>query len=702
MMKCDPKFLIEHLRLANKQAKVALYVDETMLAYNAFAAVGSNAGAAFLHSITSLQDDGIVSTFFTGLRSGPFLKACSESGRQLIALLLLPIAADRYAEFFPPDKLHHLIPASVLAESNGDIGRVCEALSRYLFSLTAGYPRLVQILQTQSFVSEEELTLSRVLSKAVAATRMRYSNDVSRSAVALGALNVRVPRGLFVRVDPPSSDPIAREECRTLLKTNYSLEDSVPPGYRALDEMVSRGTIFITTPDQRLTSVFPYVPPMLLLAHFADQVFAADIREVQRLISKLRDDNNKLDELVVCANGLAAQRRLELWPDIRGKKKTVVAFYKLESDTAGFWGLAGPLISIVQNFTASDAKDRLSLLREKLHSDKINTFCSKNLLNKSRVSWLDDICTLASDARGLVGDASLLAILGGKNRTTEALESAIHNVNSETMERWHARYECMMRCLYADADQYLPDVDNILPNYKCRPLSMHYNAGAVTLNSSDPSFDWTQPMEMVLGVKALPNGSDPDSINKAKGKMLVMKETFAGFDSAWVAHRLDGEGAGRPMLFLEQVKLQRSMSSGPSNLIEMLNNLRNALKKAKEANWDPSDVVFVYKSTRPMEEVDTDILEEVIDSEMPRILSRKFKKSPVSDDVKAQFAADYKAERIHAWKSTNVVLLCGKDGLGEYLGPMLWGALTAGDALGPAVSSQDGDAAGHEEEGGQK
>jgi hypothetical protein len=267
----------------------------------------------------------------------------------------------------------------------------------------------------------------------------------------------------------------------------------------------------------------------------------------------------------------------------------------------------------------------------------------------------------------MVGDASLLTMCQGLG-SNEGYQSTIHNVNSEAIERWHARYECMMRQLYADADQYLPEGSQ--PDYSKRTLSRHYKASKIYGTSlAFALFDWTRPLEMVRGVPALPNCSDLNSLKKAKGKMLVMEGSFPGFELAWVAYHVDSAGSGQPVLFLEQHEMQ--LRASPESLSTLVQNLKLALAEAKAANWDPKDVVYVVKSTRPLP---GGSLHGAIYAN--------------SSSMSAEQAADYEAKVLKLFNSTNIVLLCGKDGLGRYLGPMLWGSLTAGDALGPAVASQ--------------
>jgi hypothetical protein len=287
------------------------------------------------------------------------------------------------------------------------------------------------------------------------------------------------------------------------------------------------------------------------------------------------------------------------------------------------------------------------------------------------------------------GDASLLGILGGDNRTNDALEQGIHKINSVAMERWHARHECAMRRLYADADQYLPE--RTLPDYRNRSLSQHYGDESVVGNHNTSSFDWTQPLEMELDAQSLPDGSDAESLSNVASKMFVMRDDFPGFELAWVARRVDSAGAGRPVLFLEQHKLQRS--TRPQSLFDVIDNLRNALKEARKANWNPQDVVFVVKATREMDVAlvtAVDVRNFVTDAAVEDKLSQKESFRKLSREEQDQRVAERKAELLEAWESTTKVFLCGKDGLGKYLGSMLWSALTAGEALGPAVSFQDG------------
>jgi hypothetical protein len=237
----------------------------------------------------------------------------------------------------------------------------------------------------------------------------------------------------------------------------------------------------------------------------------------------------------------------------------------------------------------------------------------------------------------------------------------------------------MMRRLYADADQYLPEPNAntssyyMKPDYSKRSLLKHYKAGEkiITRDLRSARFNWTEPLEMVLDVSALPNRSDRNSLKKARGKMLVMKDRFAGFELAWVSNYVNSTGKPERVLFLEQHKMQ--MGTNPEDLLALMENMKLALAEAKAANWDLKNVVYVVKSTRPL-------------------LGGRFRSAihALPKQIGAQVM-----QVVH---STNVVFLCGKDGLGEYLGPMLWGSLTASDALGPVVSSQDGDAAGHDDD----
>jgi hypothetical protein len=159
---------------------------------------------------------------------------------------------------------------------------------------------------------------------------------------------------------------------------------------------------------------------------------------------------------------------------------------------------------------------------------------------------------------------------------------------------------------------------------------------------------------MVLDVSALPNRSDLNDLKKARGKMLVMKDRFAGFELAWVSYYVNSAGEPKPVLFLEQHKMTKAVT------LSKLTKL--ALAEAKVANWDPKNVVYVVKSTRPL----------------PRGSFRSAIE-PLPQRVGAQV--------MQVLNSTNVVFLCGKDGLGRYLGPMLWGSLAAGEALWPMISS---------------
>jgi hypothetical protein len=287
----------------------------------------------------------------------------------------------------------------------------------------------------------------------------------------------------------------------------------------------------------------------------------------------------------------------------------------------------------------------------------------------------------------MVGDASILAMCQGLG-ANEGYQQTIHNVNSEAIERWHARYECVMRRLYADADQYLPEANAntssfyAKPDYSKRSLLDHYKTASDINYLKSAKFNWTQPLEMVLGVSALPNCSDKESLGKAKGKMLVMEGSCAGFELAWVAYRVGDEGESKPVLFLEQHKMQ--MGTRTEKLSKLAANLKLALAAAQAANWDPKDVVYVVKSTRPLW---GGSLEAAIRAKVNRIMSS----SSLSYEARTQLALEYQASVMQVFNRTNVVLLCGKDGLGEYLGPMLWGSLTAGDLLGPVASSENGE-----------
>jgi hypothetical protein len=297
-------------------------------------------------------------------------------------------------------------------------------------------------------------------------------------------------------------------------------------------------------------------------------------------------------------------------------------------------------------------------------------------------SLKDEVCTLAADARGMVGDASILAMCQGLG-SNEGYQQTIHNVNSRAMERWHARYECMMRRLYADADRYLPEGSQ--PDYSNMLLSRHYNKpGSEIRFLKAAQFNWKLPMEMVLGVPALPDCSDSNSLQKAKGKMLVMEGSFAGFQLAWVDRRVDSAGLGQPVLFLEQHEMK--LGASPESVSTLVQNLKNALAEAKAANWDPKDVVYVVKSTRPLP---GGSLHGAVNAKVESTLSRL--SIGLSVEKKTRALRRYQTRVRKLFNSTNAVLLCGKDGLGRYLGPMLWSSLTAGDALGPVVSLQDGD-----------
>jgi hypothetical protein len=169
---------------------------------------------------------------------------------------------------------------------------------------------------------------------------------------------------------------------------------------------------------------------------------------------------------------------------------------------------------------------------------------------------------------------------------------------------------------------------------------------------------------MVLDVEALPDCSDAEGLAKATGKMLVMRDGFKACDLAWVAVRVDGKREGQAkdaaaLLILEKHD-EYPWSGHPVTWEAVRKDLVRALKKAKAAHWDPADVVYVYKSTRPIEH------------ESDYMMSRD---------------AKYKVASFRQWNSTNAVLLCGEKNLGRYLGPMLWGSLAAGEALRSAAST---------------
>jgi hypothetical protein len=681
---CDPESLMDRLRSKYKKAKVALFVDETMKACEFLT---QNGAVSFIKIITALQDNNTVCTFFTGLRSGPFLRASTESGRSVIPTLLPTISENRHDEFFPSKDLHRLIPESVRKKSNvKDVGRVCVWLSRYLFSLTAGYPRMVEILHRACSASE---TLSEVFNTAVIETSQRYLSGVTSSALAIGAFNVKVPRSLIL------SDS-ASQRALLLRNVNNALDAPIPDGYVALDEMVSRGRVFIKDPGESLgvvpsivpqlrrlgtssmtsdikllDTVTPFVPPLNLLANFRERVALADIRAASELVSELLAEFRK-DEFsanLVHALTLAARRRLELLPP---ETLTVCQLYIDALNEIDDCKTMESMLDLKESI----ASKLSSLIEEGAHDDV-----------KQDGSFNDELCTLASDARGMVGDASLLTMCKGIG-SNEGYQQTIHQVNSKAMERWHARYECTMRRLYADADRYLPEANENnnssynKPDYRKAFLRDHYRAAEQFIAYRRAAqFDWTQPLEMVLGVPALPNFSDFNSMEKAKGKMLVMKDCFAGFELAWVAYRVDDEGKGKAVLFLEQHKMQ--MGTSPESLSTLVKNLKNALKKAKAVNWDPQNVVYVVKSTRPLP---GGSWRGAIHHEKKEIVS-SIHNAKLPEEKRKQRADAFEKEAISLFNSTNVVLLCGKDGLGKYLGPMLWGSLTAGDALGLAVSS---------------
>jgi hypothetical protein len=667
---CNPDSLIDLLRSKHGKTKIALYVDETMKACEYLT---QNDAEVLIKVITALQDNGVVSTFFTGLRYGPFLKVSSSPGRRLSAHLLPTITEDRHAEFFPPEGLGRLLPPKVRLQSRKeDIDRTSMWLSRYLFSLAGGYPRMVEIMARACSASR---TLPEVLKAAMVETGERYSSGVTPSALALGALHVPVPRSLIVRSELPCSDLASRDACRQLLRDVDSEKGSVPAGYVALDEMVSRGMVFIEDPGAQFKTVSPFVPPLHLLATFREKVARADARAAGALVSELLEELRKrsLNENVVHALALAAARRLELLPDAAVKK------FKCYREA---------LAQIVDcNTTEALRKMKGSLVLELKYLVEVlldDTMCNFD------GSWLEELCTLVSDARGMVGDASLLAMCQGSG-TNEGFQQTIHEVNSRAIERWHARYECMMRRLNVDADQYLPDANKdtssfyTKPDYSKRLLSEHYRAAdRLQAHLRSARFDWTQPLEMEMDVSTLPDYSDAESLANATGKMLVMSPGFAGCDLAWVAHRVDDEGRGEPVLFLEQHKLQ-VMGTSAESLSAVTKNLKLALAAAKAAHWDPKKVVYVVKSTRPLPGGGWI---GAIKAEKESIMSN----ASLSQRKRVRLIDTYESGTLSVWESTNAVLLCGESGLGAYLGPMLWSCLTAGGALGPVpMSSRNGD-----------
>jgi hypothetical protein len=541
---CHPESLMGLLRSKYKyrKAKVALFIDETMKACQG---LSDSEAVDFVSEMASFQNKGKVCTFFTGLRSGPFLRASSDSGRSMISALLPTISEDRHEEFFPPKGLSRLIPEKVLKRSRKEVvDMACLWLSRYLFSLTAGYPRMVEILHRACLYSQ---TLPRVLSTAVAETSRLYSVGVTSSALALGALNVRVPRGLIVREELPSSDsPAMREACRQLLRDVNSLDHAIPPGYIPLDEMVSRGRVFIKDPGADLKLLTPFVPPLNLLAKFRSNVARADIRAAGELVSELLEELQKESfcENVVHSRALAALRRLELLPadELEEFNPYIEPLHRI-NDCETKQSIIDIKLSVVSNLTELPKRAR-----------DVNKYGMDG-------SLVDELCTLAADARGMVGDASLLTMCQGIG-SYEGYQQTIHEVNSKSIERWHARYECTMRRLYADADQYLPEPNEntrpyyTKPDHSKRSLSEHYGAAEIIGTSLESAlFNWTQPLEMVLGVPALPDFSDSNSLGKAKGKMLVMEGSSAGFELAWVAYRVGDEGESKPVLFLEHHKM---------------------------------------------------------------------------------------------------------------------------------------------------
>jgi hypothetical protein len=538
---------------------------------------------------------------------------------------------------------------------------------------------MVQIMYS---ASQAESTLSGVLKNAVAETMSRYSNEVTSSALALGALNVRVPRGLAL------SDPASQKALQLKLS---DANDPIPDGYVALDEMVSRGMLFIKNPDVELNSVTPFVPPLLLLARFADRVALADIRAAGESMSELLAEIDKRGFSVnaLRALALAARRRLELL--------MVPAHLSLEMPYLNIVAACPFFVDTLTSFCRREKRILMHALKSGVSDkDEIKELLGAHEGSEFLVdgSLKDEVCTLAADARGMVGDASILAMCQGLG-SNEGYQQTIHEVNSKSIERWHARYECMMRQLYADADRYLPE--GSLPDYSNMLLSRHYNKpGSEIRFLQAAQFNWKLPLEMVMGVTALPDYSDLNSLVEAKGKMLVMRPGFPGFELAWVAHRVDSAGSGRPVLFLEQHKMQLGVS--PESVSTLVQNLKNALAEAKAANWDPKDVVYVIKSTRPLP---GGSWRGAVNADKSDFISGK-RTAGLSEKERMQLADLRETEAIELYKSTTVVLLCGKDGLGRYLGPMLWSSLTAGDALGPAVSLQDADADEEEVEEGEE
>lgn len=447
-----------------------------------------------------------------------------------------------------------------------------------------------------------------------------------------------------------------------LVSFTDGIRQPVPPGFTTLDKMVSEGAICVQVQGWSLNEVIPYAPPMMLLAHCSAQVAAADITAAQSLVSDLLIAMSGATPDVVQTRALAllASRRLQLLllPDdakhlSTNKSKTprIVADATYRADLIAFLMKLGSCTT-TEEIETLRANTSLNLLQE-FTATSANT--TTTAAPNASGTWFADICTLVADARAMVG-AYLLP-----SPPNNDVAKTIYDINSRMLTRWHARLECTMRRLRADADQYIGR------HYKAQSVYDHYDANQECGNRVHyVKIDWTQPLELTSDVAALPNRSDATAMARASGKMHIMRDDFPGCNLAWIdncvnSDRETGLTDARPMLFLEIHIMPAPDAVGAWERLE--GRLESAYKQAVEvAGWAPADVVFVVKSTRA-----------VNSTKLLRIHSNKNwgHKRLKKDETRL----------LKLFTSTNVIILDDSRALGRYLGPMLWHSLKAGDAL---------------------